>query len=424
MADTTPASEINATQDFWPADPNYTYGDVLPFRRANVAGSPVELAVPNLVRGVVNDLALSATAPGNALAGRLPSEQLPEIASRMGMALLGLGMGTNALMGGGEASLGMFAGRGAQGADTGALARAMHLDSKGFAPEDIHADTGWFKGPDEQWRFEIPDSEASWIGPRGRDDEGNQYAHAIPVVPRELTLGDVLHHPQLFDQYPELRSVTVSPEYEPGVQASQRPGQIGIGLGSPADVLSATLHETQHEIQDREGFAQGGNPSQFLPPEFKQEYQNQVDDLASLRQVTKTLGANYVSVEKGLQLIKRGIEPPHYVTGEIAKVMAHDPDMVQQYSETLHNVLDKTKQSQSAFEKYQSLAGEVEARNVQERHAQGATGFPLATQGYPTGPQIIQFRGQSAALHPVEHDPWEGQLVPVEHDPFEEEPAK
>ena len=55
------------------------------------------------------------------------------------------------------------------------------------------------------------------------------------------------------------------------------------------------------------------------------------------------------------------------------------------------------KEREAAFAKYQSLAGEVSARNVQERHAQDAYAvFPHATPGYPTTPQIIQ--GQKPPL--------------------------
>lgn len=80
-------------------------------------------------------------------------------------------------------------------------------------------------------------------------------------------LGDVLDHPKLFAAYPDLANMQVSfvnsSEYR-GVY-SPRDDQIGIAVsGDQEQMLSTLLHEIQHAIQQREGFAKGGNTDSYF----------------------------------------------------------------------------------------------------------------------------------------------------------------
>ena len=54
----------------------------------------------------------------------------------------------------------IFAGEGAQTADMQALAKAQQLEKTGTPERAIWSDTGWFRGADKKWRFEIDDSLA------------------------------------------------------------------------------------------------------------------------------------------------------------------------------------------------------------------------------------------------------------------------
>lgn len=58
-------------------------------------------------------------------------------------------------------ALGMFLGPKALGADLSLLRKAEQLEKKGFSPETILVKTGWFKGPDQKWRYEIGDTKAA-----------------------------------------------------------------------------------------------------------------------------------------------------------------------------------------------------------------------------------------------------------------------
>jgi len=60
--------------------------------------------------------------------------------------------------------------------------------------EKIWIDTGWEKGADNKWRFEIDDSRAKV---------------KINPIFEISSLGDVLDHPLLFRNYPQLKNIKV-----------------------------------------------------------------------------------------------------------------------------------------------------------------------------------------------------------------------
>jgi len=68
-----------------------------------------------------------------------------------------------ALMKGGAAlaSLGIVAGRKAATANLNKLDEAVKMAERGLGRDEIYKSTGWWKGVDDKWRFEIPDDAAS-----------------------------------------------------------------------------------------------------------------------------------------------------------------------------------------------------------------------------------------------------------------------
>lgn len=59
-----------------------------------------------------------------------------------------------------------YAGRAAKTADTGRLAQAEEMEKQGRSNEEIRQETGWFRGRDGKWRFEIDDSQMI-VDPKG-----------------------------------------------------------------------------------------------------------------------------------------------------------------------------------------------------------------------------------------------------------------
>lgn len=147
----------------------------------------------------------------------------------------------------------------------GRFATAKIMEAAGDSPMDIWKQTGWYKGVEGKWRYEIPDTNAKFVaGDWGKVPE-NEF----------LQLDAVLDHPALFNAIPSLKDIQVirDPDMAPGEGSySARSDVIRIGAIDPAMAtglkltpLQILLHEVQHAVQEREGFAKGGSPEGVDP---------------------------------------------------------------------------------------------------------------------------------------------------------------
>lgn len=194
-----------------------------------------------------------------------------------------------------------FAGINARSANLQQLQTAQEMAARGVENETIRKETGWFRGMDGKWRFEIDDSnmvyrkegdalfrkkhpeyaehqaltekflfgtitaeeqrrllelEGIWGRERGRLSERVKNGNA--------KLRDVLQHDALFEAYPQLGNIGVTfADLPNGENASFNRGTNTIEI---SDRLvnageSTLLHEIQHAIQKEEGFAKGANPA-------------------------------------------------------------------------------------------------------------------------------------------------------------------
>lgn len=148
-----------------------------------------------------------------------------------------------------------YAGRRSETRDGSLLEQAQELDWNGESNETIRQQTGWFKGMDGQWRYEIDDSQARII----EADAG-----------RVLMLSELLEHPTLYEAYPELKNTPVIfadlPENTHGravgrgIMLNEKDFSIDGRVTTDSKSLKSTLlHEIQHQIQRIEGFATGSN---------------------------------------------------------------------------------------------------------------------------------------------------------------------
>jgi len=152
---------------------------------------------------------------------------------------------------------GVFAGINALTADKEALAKAQQMIAQGVDPEDVWQETGWGRGADGKWRFEIDDSGSSL----NMMNFPEQSAASI-----NTKLSELLKHPRVYQNYPESKNMSVLAKSESGSGTGTMMGGMDglmIVRGSGDNARSTTLHELQHAIQNREGFAKGGSPSQF-----------------------------------------------------------------------------------------------------------------------------------------------------------------
>lgn len=99
-----PQSQQDLGHLVFPQDPsNMARGSLLPYigqvgPDGKIIKGTEQWALPSMVRDTINDLALTAMAPGYAAQGRLVSSDLPAVANRMGMTLAAGGIGASTLV--------------------------------------------------------------------------------------------------------------------------------------------------------------------------------------------------------------------------------------------------------------------------------------------------------------------------------------
>jgi hypothetical protein len=277
----------------------------------------------------------------------------------------------------------MMAGPKAKTANLAALEQAQKLEQSGAPREAIWNQTGWFKGPEGKWKFEIDDSGAGLNLNQGRyfstsdampikDNSAGQYA--------ETSIKSILNHPELHKAYPLNTDVTMKSYGNPGGGsyrniddkgfisldsaiakqpfATARDGPFPLSqadanklnaetfaLGThrvtnPEATKSTLLHELQHAIQQQEGFARGGSLEAMSTP--RDQAMARVNFLNSeLSRLAKEMDVAPPAAKKALQ-------------SEYESAMA---EKMRVWSESTKN----------PFDQYKRLAGEAEARAVQSR---------------------------------------------------------
>lgn len=147
-----------------------------------------------------------------------------------------------------------YAGRNANGANLESLREAQEMQQAGADMESIRKATGWHEGMDGKWRFEINDSRMQL-----RADEAD--------IPNYTTLGELVDAPELFEAYPDMADLSVTfHTLEDGQNGGYSRKFDSIELSRdlknrPEALLNSLIHEAQHAIQNREGFASGANPA-------------------------------------------------------------------------------------------------------------------------------------------------------------------
>ncbi|WP_417518707.1 LPD5 domain-containing protein, partial [Marinobacter sp.] len=162
----------------------------------------------------------------------------------------------------------MFAGPQAETSDLTKLERARAMAKDGRPMPAIRRETGWSRGVDGMWRYEISDDQAKLLQP-------------VSGEHKTTTLDALLDHPKLFAAYPRLANI---PVYLDAIAEDGSYGTFVYGRGitlnttrTDEQILSTLLHEIQHAIQDSEGFATGGNSDRDFVEAIKDALSGQSD---------------------------------------------------------------------------------------------------------------------------------------------------
>lgn len=266
------------------------------------------------------------TLPGDVLSGKVQPGSTQEIERAADLAGFMIGGPAPVASKLSEGTLGSFMGVGAKSFNPDRLQEAMALKGNGATVDEIWNKTGTFQGADTKWRQEIPDNKAKY------DDLWNVYGS------NPSTLGKVLDHPELYKAYPDLKDMKVNYNPRtPGAFYDTATDRIEIGSANSKETI---LHEVQHAIQEREGFAKGGTPA-------KNATLNYESDLNNLRKEFQSINAKYQS---GKELSKEELDRIPYLD-TVFKLQ----------------VLRQKAGYARSVENYQRLAGEVESRNVETR---------------------------------------------------------
>ena len=218
------------------------------------------------------------------------------------------------------------------------LSVAKDMEKNKKKAKAIKAATGWERGADGKWRYEMPDvvlrDPKEWVNKK------------------TLTLSDIVEkpndlfkeYPELFDAYPKLKDVKIQ-KGRAKMGGSYYDNTITLNLGYILEAIKSgwdiyykiatrllkrtLVHEVQHYIQHEEGFAKGGS-EQFVRDAIKDEFEKVIKQIRGVRAEGKE--------DEAKALVER--------------------------NKALYNAYANEKDS---YKNYKSLSGEVEARNVSAR---------------------------------------------------------
>lgn len=365
-----------------------------------------------------------------------------------------------------------FAGDSAVQSKDQALSRklAEQFESEGLDSEKIRLATGWFKGKyDGKWRFEIPDKQARLTEAWDKLEEAPVFN--LSGKDSSLPLDQLLDFPELYKRYPEARTIKVVKkkglfDFFGGLQGWADPKTNTIGLTPYGEnPFSTLLHEVQHWIQAKEGFAQGGSPESVmkaLTPEkvetLAMRMLNEVEErlikaqtkqkeLDAIRQVIDKHGDILDAVEglkqhytygefrAALTDVSQQIGVPREVLSEVLTYRKHmdtferlrsdvakkvyklDEQVTTLEKADAAGVLEVARETGEDYKLYRMIAGEIEARDIQGRQGlsrqERSKIAPYSTENIPVEDSILTY-GDDVA----------GSIRPEGQEKFSKEPIR
>lgn len=240
----------------------------------------------------------------------------------------------------------------AKTADVGRLADAERMEQGGADSETVRRETGWYRGYDGKWRFEIDDSKMHFINHR---EESR----------RTWKLDELIRHVALFAAYPELRDYTVlNFGISDDVEAAFYSGLNRITLDprlSRAEKRAALIHEIQHAIQLIEGFTAGAT-TDYWRGSLKTAEEKQLE----LR--LRDFDAPDIFFEADMRKLLEGTPAAERDAAQTALEKHYGEAPVREYVDLYNRLRDlRAEREQDAERAYRNTAGEIEASDVANR---------------------------------------------------------
>ena len=289
-----------------------------------------------------------------------------------------------------------FAGEKAETASQFKLKTAQRMLNAGMNKEIVRKTTGWFKGDDGKFRFEISDADAELIAPKTFKDLS--FSEKIKFNVDGVPLSKYLKHDKLFAAYPEFADINVKFTDSIGNAAGAANtlrnelllnDKFRDNIEDPEareSIESILLHEVQHFIQAKEEFSVGGSPDEFRD-EFKSINLEETSDTNAIKNdlgkplfnaIYEFIGNSDIPVmaisEKEIDIVSQLLAS----RSTNGKTKSEIKDFIEnnEFYKSMNDNVKEMRQNLSVrratlgfdeFDTYHRLYGEVEARNVQKR---------------------------------------------------------
>ena len=239
--------------------------------------------------------------------------------------------------------------------------------------------TGWEKGVDGKWRYEMPDAKIKDTIDVGGGNIVKRFEEDMLWTDGKLE--DAVDAPKLFEAYPQLKNIKIhtdavmndmpsNGEYNPQTKT------ITIHADELKYLNSILNHEIQHVIQREEGFAHGGTPEQVerdfnaAKAEWKaRAYAHELEEKA------KEMGGEYnqSEVEKALVEEYKDLDMSDELPDKETRIKGFNyfargyADRSMDDAIKRFRLNESTRSDFDSYKEYLKLAGEVESRNVEKR---------------------------------------------------------
>ena len=275
-----------------------------------------------------------------------------------------------------------FGGVKAQTADNSSLKTAEDMERSGKDSEIIRRETGWHRGYDGKWRFEIDDSE-------------------MKIKDRIFTAGtldELIEHDRLFKAYPKLKNLRYEFErIKGGARGYIFADDSGIILddmlrrdalqGNSDKLKKILIHEIQHYIQHNEKFAGGTNPQyekahgqetvfnneQKAYKKLIKAVKDNYDNASSTEEDWKTADQLDEIISKAKELDPKSPDFSFNMSNSLIKIVeaSGNEDVITAFQDWIDARYDADLFDRSpdlwASNRYIDSAGEIEARDSSER---------------------------------------------------------
>lgn len=285
-----------------------------------------------------------------------------------------------------------FAGKKAKTANLETLKQAKKMEERGADRDKIYETTGWFKGKDGKWRFEIPDNFDKINFDKLWRNKETQYQ-----------LDEIYDNPALFAAYPHLKKIKIQSKklkdpnsygYTDGTEITINWSKIDNEREEAGETL---VHELQHVIQDYEIFSSGGSSGNVLTEMLRnlklirkeaatipngEKSLNPLSEAFSNARFAREMGEEEAELlqdaEDTIRIIKKGFSTTNW------KKIKHLAERYSELSDTVDEIraakgetmtvgledgseVEEPYDKHLKYEAYERLGGEQEAREVGRR---------------------------------------------------------